>query len=111
MDQAALVQAENMVRLAEQNVFFHKLASHGITPTTDDEKIALLKLAEQIGERVPVGSPQSAHVKSASAEAFGQEVKLASDGFSEETHAYANQLMQNPALVAAAQAVLVSKTI
>ena len=111
MNQEYLTKAAEFVISLENEVFFRKLASYGIEARTIEEAQFLLNRGDEILAEYPFPSPQGLQLKQASAERFGLEVKLAQDGFSEETHRYVDSVLADPDAAAAIRALITAQTL
>jgi len=111
INQNILNEATETLVDVEHALFFQKLSSYGIVPKSAEEATALLQRADAVLLKAPYASPNGKLVKSASAKHFKQEVKLAQDGYSEDAHTIADQLLQLPELVKAVQVAVMGQTL
>ena len=112
MSQELFQQATAKLAEVEQVVFFAKICQYGIQAKTDEQARYLLSRADSLLEQFPFDGSESQGIKSASLQQLGSpERKLASDGFSEEAHAYVDALMQDPSVVSAVKIALTAQVV
>ena len=102
-----VVAAENLLVDTQAQVFFRKLGSLNIVPSSEEEAQTLWKMGDSILRERPRNSEDGRITKQASCELFksvGSE--LADDGYSKDAHDVTESLFQNPEIVKAAHILL-----
>ena len=110
MDQETLTAADNAMRKTEFTVFFHKLASYGIVPSTEEQREALLIHGNELLAQYPFLSENGPLIKAACATELGSECEFLSNGFTKEASEYVDELMKNQHVVAAASLLLAAQS-
>jgi hypothetical protein len=101
----ALQQANQLLVNMQANIFFNKLASFGIVPSSEKEAAAFFATAEKLVAQHPFET-LGHQVKQACA-VEGEVPQLSADGFSEDAHQTTEVIYANhPQLVKAAELLL-----
>lgn len=105
--QEMVTGAEQLMTDLQADIYFRKLASLGIVPTTDEQSANLWELGDAILKERPRLSDQGLALKQASLDQFGTlGSRLANDGCSEDAHKIAEKLCQDERIVKAAHILL-----
>ena len=105
--QEMVKEAEQLMTDIQADVFFRKLASLGVVPTTDEQAANLWELGDAILKERPRLSDSGLALKQASLDEFGRlGSPLSSDGCSADAHMIAAKLSQDERVVKAAHILL-----
>ena len=105
--QEMVTEAEQLMTDIQADVFFRKLASLGVVPTTDEQSANLWELGDAILKERPRLSDAGLALKQASLDEFGTLCSRPSnDGCSADAHTIAEKLCQDERVVKAAHILL-----
>ena len=111
MDQETLIAVDNAMRKTELMVFFHKLASYGIVPSTEEQREALLIHGNELLAQYPFLSEDGPSIKVACATELGSACEFLDNGFTKEAGEYVDELMKNQHVAAAVSMLLAAQSI
>lgn len=102
-----VTEAEQLMTDLQADIFFRKLASLGVVPTTDEQAANLWELGDAILKDRPRLSDEGMALKQASLEEFGKlGSRLSNDGCSADAHTIAEKLCREERIVKAAHILL-----
>jgi hypothetical protein len=102
-----VTEAEERMTNIQAEIFFKKLASLGVVPTTDEQASILWELGDSILQERPRLSDAGRVTKQAGMETFGNRCSaLGHDGCSLDAHAIAENLCRDENTVKAAHILL-----